>query len=240
MRNFNFNGNPILTAEEFTNLISTDKGLRIARFSLGYQTTSKTAAGYYVHWPSWDNVRDITDEQRETARQRYEQRREEVRQEQAQPGTVFIVTMGGDYAPTIPGGIGNHRVRVQFIDKRGDLRGVEFCPFWSKAGSPDESKGFTFDRWNKSEDERKSAHYSKEWARLEKKYKGRIIPHDKRPDFPMTYADRGTVDDLPFTAAGVLAWFEREHGLKFKRVYIDRYFFSCDEITSTTRKPRKK
>ena len=232
MRNFNFNGNQILTADEFNTMLQSDKGIREARYCLGYQTKSKEATGHYVNWPSWDNVRDITDEQREAARIRFEERREEVRKKYAKPGTLFIVTMGSDYKPATPDDIANYRVRAQFIDNAGDLRGVEFST-WS-------GHGFTWDRWNKSETERKNSHYNKEIKRLEKKYKGGFIPFNERPEFPMTYADRGTGEDLPYTTAGVLAWFEREMSLKFDRVYIDRYFFACDEITSKVKKTRTK
>lgn len=231
MRNFNFNGNQVLTAEEFATMLQTDKGIREARYCLGYKATSDTATGHYVNWPSWDNVRDITDEQREAARVRFEERREEVRKKYAKSGTLFIVTMGGDYTPRTPDDIANYRVRAQFIDNAGDLRGVEFSTW--------KGDGFTFDRWNRSEEERNNDRYTKEMARLEKKYKGAFIPFEERPEFPMTYADRGTVKDLPYTTAGVLAWFEREQGMKFDRVYIDRFFFSSGEITSKPKKPRK-
>ncbi len=230
MASFSFYGNPVLTATEFNEMISNDKQLRAIRYAIGYRHEPSHETRYHVDY-RYNECRDLTDEQRETARKLYEERREQVRQEWAQPGTLFIVTMGADWNPRTADDIANHRVRVQFIDKSGDLCGVEFMP---TAG------GFTFDRWNRSADQRENDHYTKEMARLEKKYKGRFIPFEERPEFPMHRADRGTSDGLPYTTAGVLAWFENVQGLKFKRVYIDRYFFACDEITSTTKKSRKK
>ncbi len=230
MAKFSFYGNPILTAEEFNEMLSNDKQLREIRYAIGYRHEPDHESRYHVNY-KWDECRDVSPEQMETARQRYEERREEVRKKYAKPGTLFIVTMGGDWTPRTPDDIANYRVRAQFIDNAGDLRGVEFDT-WS-------GNGFTWSRWNRSEEERKNTRFNKEWARLEKKYKGGFIPFEERPEFPMTYADRGTVEDLPYTTAGVLAWFEREQGMKFDRVYIDRYFFSSGEITSKTRKPRK-
>ena len=231
MAKFSFYGNPVLTADEFNEMLSNDKQLREMRYAIGYRKEPSHETGHHVNY-KWDECRDITPDQMEAARIRYEERREEVRKKYAKPGTLFIVTMGSDYKPATPDDIANYRVRAQFIDNAGDLRGVEFST-WS-------GHGFTWDRWNRSETERNNAHYNKEMARLEKKYKGGFIPFKERPAFPMTYADRGTAEDLPYTTAGALAWFEREMQMKFDRVYIDRYFFACDEITSKVKKTRTK
>lgn len=231
MASFSFKGNPILTDAEFNEMLSNDKQLRELRYAIGYQKVPSHETGYHVNY-KWNECRDVTPEQMETARLRFEERREEVRKEWAVPGVLFIVTMGGDYTPSMKGGIGNHRVRIRFIDKKGDLRGAEFCPHWNTKGNPNEATGFTWDRWNTSEEERKQEAYRKGMDALEAKYKGKFIPVKERPEFPMTYADRGNVDDLPFTGEGLIKWLRREHKVRFKAAYVDRYFFGCDEIIS--------
>lgn len=231
MASFSFKGNPILTDAEFNEMLSNDKQLRELCYAIGYQKVSSHETGYYVNY-KWNECRDVTPEQMETARLRFEERREEVRKEWAVPGVLFIVTMGGDYTPSMKGGIGNHRVRIRFIDKKGDLRGAEFCPHWNTKGNPNETTGFTLDRWNTSEEERKQEAYRKGMDALEAKYKGKFIPVKERPEFPMTYADRGNVEDLPFTGEGLIKWLRREHKVRFKAAYVDRYFFGCDEIIS--------
>lgn len=172
-------------------------------------------------------MRDITDEQRATARKRFDERREEIRKEWEKPGTLFIITMGGSYPTSDPDGIGSHRVRIRWHDNNGDLRGCEFRP------APG---GFCFDRWNTSEEERKNTAYLEACARLEMRYGKRQIPARETPEFPVTHVDRGTVSDLPFTTRGLIEWLRREHGANFTRAYIDRYFFACDELTSESEK----
>lgn len=233
MARFSFDGNPVLTDTEFNNMISTDKGLREARYCGGYCDKHGRQKGHYVNWPSYMDVHDITDDQRAIALQRFEERREEIRREYAVPGTLFIVTMGGDYEPTTEGGIGNYRVRILFRDRKGDVRGCEFRGHWRSAATPDESTGFTFDRWNISERERQEKAYSGRMAELEQKYgKGKFIPFEERPEWPMSYAERGDVTNLPFTGKGITRWLARVYKVRFDRVHIDRYFFNCDEIIS--------
>ena len=233
MARFSFDGNPVMTDTEFENMLSSDKGLRAARYPTGYSDKCGHLKGYHVEWPDYNSSHDLTDEQRETARLRYEQRKEEVKRQVAVPGTLVVITMGCDYPANADGGIGNHRVRIRFTDKNDDIRGAEFCPFWDSQSAPDESRGFTFDRWNSSEQERKEKAYMERMDELEAKYgKGKFIPFEERPEFPATYADRGTVENLPFTWKGLIRWVQRHHRVKFDRVYIDRYFFGCDEIVS--------
>lgn len=220
-----------MSEQEFNEMISNDKQLREIRYAIGYRREPDHVTCYRVNY-KWDECRDVSPEQIEAATKRFEQRREEVRNEWAVPGVLFIVTMGSDYKSTTQGGIGNHRVRCRFIDKKGDLRGVEFQPFWNTKGNPNDALGFTWDRWNVSERERKEAAYLKRMEELEKKYGGRFIPFKERPEFPYSYADRGRVDDLPFTGDGLIKWIRREFKVKFAKVYVDRYFFACDEIVS--------
>ena len=220
--NFSFDGNKVLTAEEFAQFTATDKGLRAARYPFNYTKTNGEAAAY-INW-AYNDVRDLSPEQMENARQRYEQKRDEIRREYDKPGTLFVVCLGSDIPKSNPDDVANHRAHVLFIDSAGDLRSVEFHP----AGA-----GFTFDRANHSERERQEKEYQRKEAENVKKYgKNGWVPFDERPAVPISLADRGTVQDLPFTTGGLVAWFEREHGVKFTRVFIDRHFFASHEITS--------
>ena len=233
MARFSFDGNPVLTETEFQTMISTDRGLREARYHGTYCDKTGRDKGHYVNWPSYMDVHDITTDQIERARRRFDERKAELRADYDQPGTLLVVTMGMDYPANVADGIGNHRVRVRFTDKHGDVRGIEFCPFWRANGNPDESLGFTVDRWNESEQERNERAYTDRMNELEAKYgKGKFIPLDERPEFPATYRDDDRCENLPFTGRGLARYIQRHHSVKFTRVVIDRHFFSCDELVS--------
>lgn len=217
MARFSFNGNPAMTDAEFEKMISTDKGLRMAKYATGYCDKSLNVKGYHVEWPTYEDSHDLTDEQREAANIRFEQRKGEVL-DTLKRGVLLIVTMGADYKSD---GIGNHRVRVCFRDNQGDTIGVEFMPF---------KGGFSWDRWNSSEEKRKSDAFISKLEELEKVY-GKRIPLNLRPEFPSTYADRGT-SELPYTCDGVIRWLKDNHNVVFSSAHIDRYFFACDEVVS--------
>lgn len=68
----------------------------------------------------------VTEQQMQVAKERAEQRKQELI-EGVKPGELVFVSMGCDYSSEMPDAVGNHRIRCRFTDGNGRTLFIELC-----------------------------------------------------------------------------------------------------------------
>lgn len=235
----NFNGNPILTNEEFQELISTDKGLREARYPIGYQMNiGSKGTGKYVNCPNYNHIRDITPEQHETACILYEQKRQEWLQKIAPAGILTFVTMGGDFPPKIENGIGNYRIRTYFLDKNNNKWFIELHPHYGpkfpneKWTEGDEKLGFYGEWVDCTYEEQEEKRFLQEREKLASEYGDwSKVPFKVSSQVIYPRQKHGRMESKnTFTPKGILEYINQEYKTEFDQLFVERYFLSPDEL----------
>lgn len=225
----------ILTDEMFREMMQSDKGIREARYAVGYGrwvNGKSVTDGHYVNWPDYRSKREISEEQMAEARERFEQRRSEVMERVSKPGVLCFHAMGMDYEPTVEDGIGNHRISGYFYDKRGNVWFVEIHPKRAKNGNPDESLGFWGEVYDESWNSMAMDEYKRKRGALLEKYGSWYkSPVNERPVYPSCSYENITAS-VPYGYKSVLAWVNKRFGTSYEELYLERYFLNRDDTTS--------
>ena len=226
---------PILTDEMFREMMSSDAGIREARYANGYGRWLNGAIatdGYYVNWPDYRSKWEISEEQREFAMQRFEERKAETMEYCSQQGVLTWHRMGMDYKPTIEDGIGNYRIRTIFKDKTGHVWFIEIHPLYNKSHNGDDRLGFYGEVYDVSWNEQAMKEYNERYDALMEQYGSWWkAPTNERPALPMTKYERVESKEL-FTYASVLAWVNMKFKTDYKEMFLERYFLNCDDVIS--------
>lgn len=224
----------ILTDEMFRDMMQSDKGIREARYAIGYGrwlNGESVTDGHYVNWPRWQKY-EISEGQMAEAKDRFEERKAEVMELVSAKGVLCFHAMGMDYEPTIEDGIGNYRIRTTFKDKTGHVWFIEIHPRYNKSNNGDDRLGFYGEVYDVSWNDQAMKDYTKRYDALMEKYGGWWkAPTNERPHLPMTKYERIESKEL-FTYASVLAWVNRKFKTDYKEMFLERYFLECDDVIS--------
>lgn len=226
---------PILTDEMFREMMQSDKGIREARFAVGYgryEDGRSITDGHYVNWPNHWNQYEISDEQRAQAKERFEERKAETLEYCSQRGVLTWHSMGMNYPPTVDGGIGNYRIRTNFKDKTGHVWFIEIHPVRNDQVDADEARGWWGEVYDVSKAEEMDRGYQKKKEQLLEKYGNWWkVPTNERvyaPSCPYERIECGR----PFTYANVLAWVNDRFHTDYTELFLERYFVNCDDVIS--------
>lgn len=226
---------PILTDEMFRDMMQSDKGIREARYATGYGrwlNGESVTDGHYVNWPDYRSKREISEEQREFAMQRFEERKAETMEYCSKKGILTWHRMGGDYTPTVDDGIGNYRIRTTFKDKTGHVWFIEIHPRYDKQMRGSDTLGFYGEVYDVSWNDQAMKEYTERYDALMEKYGSWWkSPTNERPALPMTKYERIESKEL-FTYASVLAWVNAWFKTDYKEMFLERYFLNCDDVIS--------
>lgn len=235
----NFYGNPLLTDEEFQKLISTDQGLRDAKYPIKYQMHhGGRGTGMYVNFPSYKNVRDITPNQHEIASNLYQKKKQEWLEKIKPEGILTFVAMGMDFPPKIENGIGNYRIRTYFLDRNNNKWFIELSPFYRiRQPSPkwlegDETLGFYGEWCDCSYEDNEQERYIKEKEKLISEYgNSSKIPVSVISKIVYPKQKHGRIEtNKPFTSIGVLKYINQRFNVEFDKLFVERYFLEPDEL----------
>ena len=225
---------PILTDEMFREMMQSDKGIREARYAVGYGrwlNGESVTDGHYVNWPRWEK-HEISEAQMAEAKRRFEERKAEVMERVSAKGVLCFHAMGMDYEPTVEDGIGNYRIRTTFKDKTGHVWFIEIHPLYNKQMRGDDRLGFYGEVYDVSWNKQAMKDYNDRYDALMEKYGSWWkAPTNERPHLPMTRYERIDSPEL-FTYASVLAWVNRMFKTDYKEMFLERYFLECDDTLS--------
>ena len=225
----------ILTDEMFRDMMQSDKGIREARYAIGYGrwlNGESVTDGHYVDWPDYRSKWEISEEQMSKAKERFEQRKAEVMERVSKPGVLCFHAMGMDYEPTVEDGIGNYRIRANFKDKTGHEWFIELHPHRDWNINADESKGAWGEVYDTARNAAEKKAYEDERERVLEKYgTWWKIPTNERPHCPMTHYENIEAAG-PFTYGNILSWINHRFGTDYKELYLERYFLECDDTIS--------
>lgn len=253
---------PVLSAEQFAEVLSTDKGINYSHFSHGYSLGNSTDGKMFfdpIHkhdahvWGSQNSFK-ITDEQQAQADAIFLEKKAAALAQAQQLGTLTFVARGGDYNTTIIGGLGNHRICAKFMDKKGHKWFLEVHPIWSTNGDPDDSKGF-YGQWvDLTFEEEEQARFDRETRALIEKYgDDKNVPSwawhnsrkwpEQRHGHIGDYYDGCTIGGKPlkhqgtngrkFTANDLRVWINKTFGCNYKSLQLDRYFLTNEDFISS-------
>lgn len=224
-----------LTDEMFRDMMQNDKGIREARYATGYGrwfNGESVTDGHYVNWPDYRSKWEISEEQMDEAKERFEERKEEVMELVSANGVLCFHAMGMDYEPTIEDGIGNYRIRANFKDKTGHDWFVELHPCRDEKVDADESKGAWGEVYDTGRNKAEEKAYNDERKRVLEKYGSWWkIPTNERPNCPFYHYENVEVAG-PFTYGNILEWINNRFKTDFKELYLERYFLDCDDTNS--------
>ena len=225
---------PILTDEMFREMMQSDKGIREARYAVGYGrwlNGESVTDGHYVNWPRWEK-HEISEAQMAEAKRRFEERKAEVMERVSAKGVLCFHAMGMDYEPTVEDGIGNYRIRTTFKDKTVHVWFIEIHPLYNKQMRGDDRLGFYGEVYDVSWNKQAMKDYNDRYDALMEKYGSWWkAPTNERPHLPMTRYERIDSPEL-FTYASVLAWVNRMFKTDYKEMFLERYFLECDDTLS--------
>lgn len=226
---------PVLTDEMFREMMSSDAGIREARYATGYGHWVDGASvtdGHYVSWPDYRSKWEISDEQRAQAKERFKERKAETREYCSRRGVLTWHSMGMNYPPTVDGGIGNYRIRTNFKDKTGHVWFIEIHPVRNDKVDADEARGWWGEVYDVSKAEAMDRGYQKKKEQLLEKYGNWWkVPTNERvyaPSCPYERIECGQ----PFTYANVLAWVNDRFHTDYTELFLERYFLNCDDVIS--------
>lgn len=223
MAEFSFKGNPLLSDEMFREAMASDEGIHECATARGYCNEFHHEVGKYVNYPSWRDVHDITTEQIAEAKKHY-QRRHDEEIASLKKGVLAFVAMGCDFTSKLENGVGNHRMRGDFCNSKGEQFFVEFClsareeTFWVD---------FSIDRQLQKK-------YNEEVNDQWEKNKG--LPYGKRDhrNIPQYYYNARGVErtgvKIEATWPAVIKFINETYGCAYKTAKLFRYFVSPDDF----------
>lgn len=250
-----YNYYPIVTDEQFAEVLATDKGIREAHFSIGFDFPGRRGKFFFNpirahrHGTGCDAGKfEITPEQQVKADELYAVKKSEALAKANTVGILTFVTMGADYATNIPDGLGNYRIRATFCDKKGHKWFVEVNP--DRAGM--DQKGFHGSWTDVTFEEDEQARFERETDAIIEKYgdSGRVpnLEWNRRKwpeqrhgyigDFyascmlcgkPVTYKPS---EGRKFTGNDLRVWINKTFGCNYKEFYLDRHFLNCQDYVS--------
>ena len=222
---------PELTEQMFQEMMSTDEGIHEGATAVPYCDRNSRLIGHYVNWPSYKNKHEISREQINRAKERFQERKEEEMVKAQRLGVLTFHAMGCDYEPKIDGGIGNHRIRARFCDKKGNEWFIEIHPNHDENCEPTE-KGFWGEVYDKTYEMNAESDYIRKRKELEEKYGvWWKVPKADRPSSYFVKYERIN-PGVDFTASGVLDWLNSRYQTDYKEFYLERYFLRPDETLS--------
>lgn len=223
---------PKLTDEMFREMMMTDEGIHEVATAVRYCDRNSRLIGHYVNWPSYKNKYEISREQINRAKERFQERKEEEMMKAQKLGVLTFHAMGCDYEPKIDGGIGNHRIRARFCDKRGNEWLIEIHPNHDPESIEPTERGFWGEVYDKTYEMNAESEYIRKRKELEEKYgEWWKVPKADRPN-PYFVKYERIESGEEFTACGILGFVNRRYNTDYKEFYLERYFLRYDETLS--------
>lgn len=232
---------PTLSEQEFSEVLQSDRGVREAHFSHGYQLRQGISGKVFfdpIHKHNLyvfgsKNEYKITPEQQAKADKLYALKKAEAVKKALVRGALTLVTMGSDYDGP-EDCIRNYRVRTYFLNKKGRKYFIEIGP----GGEGSFTGVFVDCTFEEGENER----FRKERTELIEKFGAynkipiKVLASLKQPrqrtirigECPNAKSPKGR----KFTFNDVRVWINATFDCNFKTLEVDRYFLSCNDYVS--------
>ena len=181
------------TNDELRNAVAFAHGCYTANMQFKHKLALYYPKRYIV------NSQEIT-----IAKELLEKKRQQVLKDNK--NNLLFVGMGADFRPTIENGVGNHRIRTEFLNSKGKQYFIEF-------GTCYNNQNLRIDHAIDRDKEKELDH-----------------AHDKQGEYYNYHDLERNTPEMEYTYKNILDLVNSHFGCNFKKMVVDSHNITCDNV----------